>query len=273
VINGDAIETGITEAAAVSPAVVLQLSVDACARTFAVRDSRISGAVLPPFARLLFRGSAAPKIASDPELSLLFGRLCNPDLERQSLLRPNGGPSVSDAISLLSVEALDALLSDGSFGIGSEGALLSTLLRLGPDFFPLLRHVRWDFLTPEELASAFSDSAGIVPDESFWGELRYGFRRFFAPPLSSFDSVIVSELPEFFAGFLEKSFTLLWRGGRDGFDAKTFHGRCDGHANTLTLLMDTDGNIFGGFTPVKWDSPLMGGKNGGIPAVKVYFSL
>jgi hypothetical protein len=46
----------------------------------------------------------------------------------------------------------------------------------------------------------------------------------------------------------------LWRGSRDGFDAQEFHRRCDGHTRTLTVILDTEGNIFGGFTPVEWDS-------------------
>jgi hypothetical protein len=68
------------------------------------------------------------------------------------------------------------------------------------------------------------------------------------------DSVIISDFPEIFAEFRGKQFSLLWRGGRDGFGARDFHDRCDGHANTLTLIEDTDGNIFGAFTPVKWES-------------------
>jgi hypothetical protein len=72
-----------------------------------------------------------------------------------------------------------------------------------------------------------------------------------APPLGS---VIVSDFPAIFAEFRGKRFSLLWRGGRDGFGASDFHGRCDGHANTLTVILDTDGNIFGGFTPVVWES-------------------
>jgi hypothetical protein len=36
--------------------------------------------------------------------------------------------------------------------------------------------------------------------------------------------------------------------------ALTFHKRCNGHANALTLISDTDGNVFGGFTPLEWDS-------------------
>jgi hypothetical protein len=68
------------------------------------------------------------------------------------------------------------------------------------------------------------------------------------------DSVIVSDFPAIFAEFRGKRFQILWRGGRDGFRGSDFHGRCDGHANTLTVILDTDGNIFGGFTPVEWDS-------------------
>jgi hypothetical protein len=35
---------------------------------------------------------------------------------------------------------------------------------------------------------------------------------------------------------------------------RDFHGRCDGRAKTLAFIEDTAGNIFGGFTPVEWDS-------------------
>jgi hypothetical protein len=65
------------------------------------------------------------------------------------------------------------------------------------------------------------------------------------------DSMIVSDFPEIFAEFGGQRFSLLWRGSRDGFGASDFHSRCDGHANTLTVILDTDGNIFSGFTPVE----------------------
>jgi hypothetical protein len=68
------------------------------------------------------------------------------------------------------------------------------------------------------------------------------------------ESAIVSGLPFLFSEFRGKQFSLLWRGGRDGFGARDFHRRCDGHANTLTLIEDRKGNIFGGFTPLEWDS-------------------
>jgi hypothetical protein len=74
------------------------------------------------------------------------------------------------------------------------------------------------------------------------------------PPPCAFASLIVADFPALFAEFRGKRFTLLWRGSRDGFGARDFHGRCDGHANTLTFIEDTAGNILGGFTPVEWDS-------------------
>jgi hypothetical protein len=68
------------------------------------------------------------------------------------------------------------------------------------------------------------------------------------------ESLIVFDFPPLFEEFRAKRFNLLWRGSRDGFTAREFHRRCDGRANTLTLISDTKGNVFGGFTPVKWES-------------------
>jgi hypothetical protein len=72
------------------------------------------------------------------------------------------------------------------------------------------------------------------------------------------DSTIVSAAQEisFLAliGFENNSFSLLWRGSRDGFDAATFHRLCDGKANTVTVIKNTSGFIFGGFTSIPWSS-------------------
>jgi hypothetical protein len=69
------------------------------------------------------------------------------------------------------------------------------------------------------------------------------------------DSVILSEIPEIFSDFAGKRFALLWRGSRDGVNAAAFHARADGHQNTLTIIKDVNDNVFGGFTPVAWESP------------------
>jgi hypothetical protein len=82
------------------------------------------------------------------------------------------------------------------------------------------------------------------------------------PPSPALDSLIVSEFPPLFEEFHAKRFNLLWRGSRDGFGAAEFHHRCDGRVNTLTLIQDTDENVFGGFTPVKWESRYIGSEKG-----------
>jgi hypothetical protein len=73
------------------------------------------------------------------------------------------------------------------------------------------------------------------------------------PPPSVLDSRVISDFPKIVAEFRRKRFEILCRDGRDGFKVAEFHRRCDGHANTLTVILDTEGNIFGGFTPVEWD--------------------
>ena len=47
---------------------------------------------------------------------------------------------------------------------------------------------------------------------------------------------------------------LLYRGSRDGYTAAAFHAHCDGKDNTVCVVEDTEGNIFGGFADVAWAS-------------------
>jgi hypothetical protein len=69
-----------------------------------------------------------------------------------------------------------------------------------------------------------------------------------------FDSAIIDNFPLIFTEFSKRPIELLWRGSSHGFGAADFHRRCNGKENTLTVIADTTGNIFGGYTPVKWDS-------------------
>jgi hypothetical protein len=90
-----------------------------------------------------------------------------------------------------------------------------------------------------------------------------------APAPSGWSSAIVPDFPKLLEDFKEKQFTLLWRGSRDGFGADDFHRCCDGHRNTLTVVLDTKGNIFGGFTPVEWESD-NDGKDKADPSLKSF---
>ena len=51
-----------------------------------------------------------------------------------------------------------------------------------------------------------------------------------------------------------KNATLLLRGTRDGDNAKNFHEKCDNKGPTLTLCLEKNGIIFGGYTEAEWDS-------------------
>ena len=54
---------------------------------------------------------------------------------------------------------------------------------------------------------------------------------------------------------LNEKWLLLYRGSRDGFGAKEFHSKCDGHENALIIIRPKQsGNIFGGFVSVAFDS-------------------
>jgi hypothetical protein len=70
---------------------------------------------------------------------------------------------------------------------------------------------------------------------------------------AGWNSAIVPQFPKLFENFKKKQFALLWRGIRDGFHTYDFHRRCDWYLNALTVILDTQGNIFAGFTPLKWE--------------------
>ena len=47
-------------------------------------------------------------------------------------------------------------------------------------------------------------------------------------------------------------FELLYRGSRDGITAADFHRLCDGKSDTISVIKDTKGNVFGGFADKAW---------------------
>jgi hypothetical protein len=246
-------ECTVGQAIALSPAVREQLSVDACARTFSLKDVTAVDSI-----RHLLWGDEVSIRRSQTGLGR---QLCSPGLELAlALALAFAGTDRLDFtsfdLSMLSVEALDEVLVRGSFSIASEDALLERLLGLSDDYLPLLRRIEIGFLSTTgraTLAELF-----VVPRES----LCCGILDFLRPPPPDWNSMIVPDFPKLFGDFKRKQFTLLWRGSRDGFAADDFHGRCDGHANTLTMILDTKGNIFGGFTPVEWESRRWNERNG-----------
>jgi hypothetical protein len=246
---------------------------------FVIFDSEIDSSDFTSLQNLLSGEEITLQKSHQKSLVLLSRQLCNVGFEQLffgqwsdsvgdiSVTLSNGFTARSRVdfqsashVSLLSVDALDDLLSSESFDVDSEDALLRILLTIKHQ--GLLRHIRLAFLRAETISTLFADPASFCPTEWLWRSVLAWLLH--SLPLSAFglESVIVSQFPGLFKEFRRKRFDLLWRGSRDGFGARQFHERCDGHANTLTLLLDTEGNVFGGFTPVKWESPEWNGKSG-----------
>ena len=90
---------------------------------------------------------------------------------------------------------------------------------------------------------------------SLWSEL---FK--FETKDSSYSSILINSKKshEFLNKIYEwcgyKKMELIYRGTRDGMFAQNFHSKCDGKGPTITLFRNDKGNIYGGYSPIKWKS-------------------
>ena len=78
---------------------------------------------------------------------------------------------------------------------------------------------------------------------------------------SNVDSVILNECErkdEFLKKLYEwckyKEMELIYRGNRDGMTGNDFHKKCDNKGETITLIKNEKGNIFGGYASIPWKS-------------------
>jgi hypothetical protein len=165
-------------------------------------------------------------------------------------------------IRCLSEKTVHALLSSPSLAIESENALLDVLV--GSEMFEYWNYIEIGFLSSNGVSRYVEHLPFDCLASDIWAkvacylrgspsdELR--FRRFrFCDALISL-SAILKTYPSPLRQFSSKKWTLLYRGSRDGFHAANFHKKCDSCANTVTLILSTNGCVFGGFTSVPWDS-------------------
>ena len=47
---------------------------------------------------------------------------------------------------------------------------------------------------------------------------------------------------------------LIYRGSRDGTTSNIFHNKCDNKGPTIILFKNEKGNIYGGYSPISWNS-------------------
>ena len=101
-------------------------------------------------------------------------------------------------------------------------------------------------------------------------ELRVGFLNKFLDiswseikkiKISDFDSTILKRTQresEFVNKLIEwsgyKKMDLIYRGTRDGMNRSVFHSKCNNKGETLSLFENDQGNIFGGYASIPWES-------------------
>ena len=99
---------------------------------------------------------------------------------------------------------------------------------------------------------------GVFPYRTFD---RYDFLIHFYTGHTLHDSVIIGDMqPELL--MLSKwlrpvaqsngQWILCWRASLHGWAAKTFHSLCDNKGPTVTIVKDTNNNIFGGYISISW---------------------
>ena len=61
------------------------------------------------------------------------------------------------------------------------------------------------------------------------------------------------KLNEFYGDF-DQQWELIYKASRDGFDAQSFHSRCNNKGPTMTIIQSNNNCLFGGYTAISWSS-------------------
>jgi hypothetical protein len=167
-----------------------------------------------------------------------------------------------EELRYLSQDTLHQLLSSASLTIQSEDWLLQMVIDLEFDPADFFHYIEISNLSSSGLTSFFENLAFDDLSVELWEKIVI-YAKGYGPSgdewkkryCTIIDSVIVKEgISHVLQTFPGKSWTLLYRGSRDGFRAADFHKNCDSATNTVTIIETAKGCVFGGFTPIAWDS-------------------
>jgi hypothetical protein len=167
----------------------------------------------------------------------------------------------------ISKQMLHSLLSSPSLQLESEDSLLQKLIDLESEYFEYWSYIEIAFLSSEGISTFVETFPFDELRKSHWAKIvdrllgvcdeTFRSRRFSkceGLKESKLNSTILSTLPTPLKQFSNHQWTLLYHGSRDGFKASNFHSKCDEQSPTVTLILTTKDFIFGGFTPIAWDS-------------------
>jgi hypothetical protein len=163
----------------------------------------------------------------------------------------------------LNKSTLHKIFESSFLKVVDEDAFLKVLIDLGTDYKEFWCYIEVINLTSDGISLFVENLDFNQLNESLWhkivcrlkGELKGDLKsdRYWNRVIQ-FESLIIHNYPKILKEFQENTWKLLYRGSRDGFRVSDFHGKCDNQSNTLTLIETTKGFIFGGFTPIPWDS-------------------
>jgi hypothetical protein len=158
---------------------------------------------------------------------------------------------------------LHRILGSPSLRIDSEDALCNSLIDLGSSYFEFWRYIEIRFLTTDGLSRFLDNLPFDELNIAIWSKIVDRLKGISDTNLQCerfrivqvpFASMILTEIPDILEEFRNKKWKLLYRGTVDGFSSSTFDHTCDGAVNTIKIILTTKGFIFGGFTPIGWDS-------------------
>jgi hypothetical protein len=164
-------------------------------------------------------------------------------------------------------QMLHSLLSSPSLRLENEDSLLERLIDLGSEYFEYWSYLEIEFLSSDGISKFVQIFPFEELNKSHWSKIidrllgvcdeTFRSRRFCKREIlkvSKFESTILSTIPPPLNQFLNHQWRLLYRGSRDGFGSSNFHSKCDNESATVTVILTTKDYIFGGFTPIPWDS-------------------
>jgi hypothetical protein len=293
IVNGRQFERSIYESVFLSLAVEKLLLNDFGSREFFISDSSIDSndfSILLNFIRLFTSISASSSKAFSTQKSLLTicRSLKNKELELMVLTSSEDICQIVQSQSIsgvdidikccasefysysittvleLSIDTFDAILSSNSLRIIDEDWLLNVLLEISVDHSFLFNHLRLEYLNSESINRFYDSIDYLHLTDNIWTSVinclkglcddSFRMHQFFVESVPRFESPIVSTFPEILNEFRNRKLKLLYRGSRDGFNSSDFHTKCNGQNDTITFICTTKDFIFGGYTPLSWDS-------------------
>jgi hypothetical protein len=284
-VNDSVFETKLLDAVLVSPAIHNQLISDPTLTTFCIKDSSVTTKCVSEIFELFFGKGKFMEVDISERKSMI--RLCqhfkNHELEKYLLSSWTAiFESSSDVassfycfsaaeLSLFSVECLSEIVSSENLVVSDEDSLLKIIVELGEEYCSLLDYVRYEYLSEEGIFK-FVDFIDLNEvNENIWRSLKCRLKGLVDSDLKkrrhkfncdkscevkskTISSTIIDSIPTIFGDLCSKGFELLYRGSRDGFRSEDFHSRCDNKGGTVTIVETTTGFIFGGYTPLSWNS-------------------